>query len=93
MSGSLRDRAVRAMLQGREDDVEQIYKLADEWNEDNPGNPITNFRRKVLQTYKLWRQTGGQRLRDSTPAAHRARLEYAFRDYYTDEDEEDEEGS
>jgi hypothetical protein len=75
LSGGLRDRWVRAMLQGNPDEARAIAEWVNEWNADNPDERINNFTRRGYRALKMWRQSGQRRILSTTPLAIRAQFE------------------
>ena len=75
LSGGLRDRWVRAMLQGNPDEAQALVQWVNEWNADNPDEQITNFTKRGQRALKMWQQTGQRRILATTPSAIRAQFE------------------
>jgi hypothetical protein len=75
MSGALRDRYVRARLQGNPDEAAAIQEYVMQWNLDNPDQMINNFTKNADRAFKLWSQTAQSRLLASTPKGLRARFQ------------------
>ncbi|MGB1651230.1 MAG: PLxRFG domain-containing protein [Acidimicrobiales bacterium] len=85
MSSSMRDRWIRANLQGNLDDAATIEAWVNEWNAQNPDRAINNFRRNAQRGLKEWRKIGRDRFIASSPVALRRSFE-EFSQLYDDDE-------